>query len=90
MKSNSKTYVPGHENNGGGDKLITRYQIYRIENLAYTLGKTAQIFAAEIYKKSIVQLIGREAHELIQLLEAEVSKQGLEMKCRKRKRYVKR
>jgi len=56
MKTPSKTFVPDHVNNGGGNKLITRKQIFFIESLAHALGKTGQGLALENYQKSIASL----------------------------------
>ena len=90
MKTPSKTFVQNHVNNGGGNKLITRKQIFFIESLAHALGKTGQGLALETYQKSIAELLGSEAHEMIQTLSAEITERGLEVKPIKRKRYVER
>lgn len=68
----SKTYVLGHENNGGGQKPITRRQIIKIEKLARQLNTSAWSLAIEVYKKTISELSGYEAHELIKKLEVQL------------------
>ena len=60
--------------NGGGEQPITRRQIMKIEKLANQLGKTANYIAESKFGKTISQLKGEEANEIIRLL---IDKLGL-------------
>ena len=54
--------------NGGGQQLITRRQIIKIEKLANQLRKTGNGISQERYGKSISKLKGEEANEIIREL----------------------
>jgi len=66
---NEKAYM-----NGGGEQPITRRQIIKIEKLANQFGKTANYVAQYKFGKTISELKGEEANEIIRLL---IDKLGL-------------
>ena len=59
---------------GGGNQLITRRQIIKIEKLANQLGITANYIAEHKFGKSISHLKGKEANVIIRAL---IDKLGL-------------
>lgn len=83
MKNSTTTYVKGHENNGGGDKKATTRQIRKIERLANKLGSYGNSITQKLYNRNLVELRGREAHELIQLLMSEVAKKEVAEQSKK-------